>query len=64
VAGCCECGDEPSGSGATELVGYCLENKMFCNEHEDKNGTLSEIFLSLILSALVRSKYQICVNMF
>jgi hypothetical protein len=20
VAGCCECGDEPSGSGATELV--------------------------------------------
>jgi hypothetical protein len=22
VAGCCECGDEPSGSGATELVSY------------------------------------------
>jgi hypothetical protein len=22
VAGCCECGDEPSGSGATELVNY------------------------------------------
>jgi hypothetical protein len=21
VAGCCECGDEPSGSGATELAG-------------------------------------------
>jgi hypothetical protein len=21
LAGCCECGDEPSGSGATELVG-------------------------------------------
>jgi hypothetical protein len=20
LAGCCECGDEPSGSGATELV--------------------------------------------
>jgi hypothetical protein len=20
--GCCECGDEPSGSGATELVGW------------------------------------------
>jgi hypothetical protein len=20
VAGCCECGDEPSGSGATEIV--------------------------------------------
>jgi hypothetical protein len=24
VAGCCECGDEPSGSGATELVSYWL----------------------------------------
>jgi hypothetical protein len=22
VAGCCECGDEPSGSRATELVSY------------------------------------------
>jgi hypothetical protein len=22
VAGCCECGDEPSGSSATELVSY------------------------------------------
>jgi hypothetical protein len=22
VAGCCECGDEPSGSYATELVSY------------------------------------------
>jgi hypothetical protein len=22
VTGCCGCGDEPSGSGATELVGY------------------------------------------
>jgi hypothetical protein len=22
LAGCCECGDEPSGSGATELVMY------------------------------------------
>jgi hypothetical protein len=22
MAGCCECGDEPSGSGATELVSY------------------------------------------
>jgi hypothetical protein len=24
VAGCCECGDEPSGSCATELVSYIL----------------------------------------
>jgi hypothetical protein len=24
VAGCCECGDEPSGSCATELVNTCI----------------------------------------
>jgi hypothetical protein len=24
VAGCCECGDEPSGSCATELVSYII----------------------------------------
>jgi hypothetical protein len=24
LAGCCECGDEPSGSGASELVSYCF----------------------------------------
>jgi hypothetical protein len=23
---CCECGDEPSGSGATELVSWCLRD--------------------------------------
>jgi hypothetical protein len=27
VAGCCECGDEPSGSGATELVRIRLSNQ-------------------------------------
>jgi hypothetical protein len=27
VAGCCECGDEPSGSGATELVRYEAEEE-------------------------------------
>jgi hypothetical protein len=27
VAGCCECGDEPSGSCATELVSYVLLNE-------------------------------------
>jgi hypothetical protein len=26
VAGCCECGDEPSGSCATELVSFNMEN--------------------------------------
>jgi hypothetical protein len=26
VTGCCECGDEPSGSCATELVSYAVAN--------------------------------------
>jgi hypothetical protein len=30
VAGCCECGDEPSGSGATELV---ILQCFFSNEY-------------------------------
>jgi hypothetical protein len=29
LAGCCECGDEPSGSGATELVSLYL-NSILC----------------------------------
>jgi hypothetical protein len=28
VAGCCECGDEPSGSCATELVRYFLFSRL------------------------------------
>jgi hypothetical protein len=27
LAGCCECGDEPSGSGATELIRRIFEPK-------------------------------------
>jgi hypothetical protein len=33
VAGCCECGDEPSGSCATELVSDELSTG--CNTHEE-----------------------------
>jgi hypothetical protein len=29
LAGCCGCGDEPSGSGATELVSYCPTHRCF-----------------------------------
>jgi hypothetical protein len=29
VAGCCECGDEPFGSGATELVSLVVTNYAF-----------------------------------
>jgi hypothetical protein len=32
VAGSCECGDEPSGSGATELVNRILRMLMPCND--------------------------------
>jgi hypothetical protein len=31
VAGCCECGDEPSGSCATELVSYLYYNNCHGN---------------------------------
>jgi hypothetical protein len=31
VAGCCECGDEPSGSCATELVSYSVVINVICN---------------------------------
>jgi hypothetical protein len=30
VAGCCESGDEPSGSGATELVLCVIQLLIFC----------------------------------
>jgi hypothetical protein len=33
--GCCECGDEPSGSGTTELVGaYLCISYDFQNKHQ------------------------------
>jgi hypothetical protein len=35
VAGCCECGDESSGSCATEIVSYNNNRS-----HEDKNSQL------------------------
>jgi hypothetical protein len=36
-AGCCECGDEPPGSCATELVTYlrCENSGSQADEHED-----------------------------
>jgi hypothetical protein len=36
VAGCCECGDEPSGSCATELVSYFLLPLNVFVEHKKK----------------------------
>jgi hypothetical protein len=43
VAGCCECGDEPSGSGAssetvdfykTEPLSFNVTNNLVCNERK------------------------------
>jgi hypothetical protein len=33
VAGCCECGDEPSGSCATKLVSYTVEEIFDWHDH-------------------------------
>jgi hypothetical protein len=43
VAGCCECGDEPSGSGATELVRSLIR----CNY-------IIEQFLPILFSYQIR----------
>jgi hypothetical protein len=40
VAGCCECGDEPSGSCATELVSY--------NSHVNNDGSLPGNSVSIV----------------
>jgi hypothetical protein len=34
LAGCCECGDGPSGSGATELVRESTQGKAYKERHE------------------------------
>jgi hypothetical protein len=44
VAGCCECGDEPSGSCATELVKAifetCTEEQILCSNFKGLNVLL------------------------
>jgi hypothetical protein len=47
VVGCCECGDEPSGSCATELVSYEHEGVKFSSAH-------TQIWLTAI------SLYMLC----
>jgi hypothetical protein len=36
MAGCCECGDEPSGSGATELVNRSQDCTVLQNRKHQK----------------------------
>jgi hypothetical protein len=48
VAGCCECGDEPSGSGATGLVGYLGSHARYaltCHILVTPERTVLQIFL-------------------
>jgi hypothetical protein len=42
VAGCCECGDEPSGSGAKELVTSCTPSS---NSRSNSSKMLGEDFV-------------------
>jgi hypothetical protein len=44
LAGCCECGDEPSGSGATELVSYTVH---YCT---DKSQPVATILTQMVYS--------------
>jgi hypothetical protein len=37
VAGCCECGDEPSGSCATELVNLVFNIRLVISTRRSKN---------------------------
>jgi hypothetical protein len=49
VVGFCECGDEPSGSGATDLVSFNYYYHYFCE------ATKRRIYLELTQKVLVVS---------
>jgi hypothetical protein len=55
VAGCCECGDEPSGSFATELV--ILENFQLC-----KLPSASEKLISMIIILIDYDFVLFCIQ--
>jgi hypothetical protein len=44
VADCCECGDEPSGSCAMELVSYLRETskKASCDHGNESTGSIKD----------------------
>jgi hypothetical protein len=48
AAGCCVHGDEPSGSGATELVTYEVVN-LLCSKRPDLVSDITLAELSLLL---------------
>jgi hypothetical protein len=53
VAGCCECGDEPSGSGATELVSM---GPQFGGMYMPK-GILTSVLSGIIVVPVVHKLY-------
>jgi hypothetical protein len=62
MAGCCECGDEPSGSCATELVSYCevyinCKSEHFSNVYkgirERTNQTWDTVYRAVALTGLL-----------
>jgi hypothetical protein len=66
VAGCCECGDEPSGSCATELVNtlicvtfnqgtYSLQKICLCGSNYDLNSKSGLVSTLSILAGASRS---------
>jgi hypothetical protein len=57
VAGCCECGDEPSGSCATELVSFRLGVKKLYNEKEFTGNLSASIGQSLNYITMGRFHY-------
>jgi hypothetical protein len=43
VAGCCECGDEPSGSCATELVSYKIFTLILNKQVRNRKNNTSKL---------------------
>jgi hypothetical protein len=59
LAGCCECGDEPSGSGATELVSY-IEVTIFCNCVTKQEDSVEYLPLLVLIIVCVHQETKIC----
>jgi hypothetical protein len=55
LAGCCECGDEPSGSGATELVTFICGNNDYNNSND--NDCITTVAAATTITA---GSVQIC----
>jgi hypothetical protein len=49
VAGCCDCGDEPSGSWATELVSYAKNEEM---QNVDR-GVESVLYIAFMFHCVI-----------